>query len=121
MLKSIASMYGFNVASVERFEKQTPENSWTVSSKSKTQPEKKSKSDELKSLFLPTFGVVGSIGFLIFLPYYLVMFGLFIRVVMKAFQCGPGEGVSALLFYPLYKMWKFGSFVEASKSTGGFF
>ena len=114
MLKSIASMYGFNVASVERFEKQTPE---TLSSKSKTQPEKKSISDDLKSLLQPTFGVT----FLIFLPYYLVMLGLFMRVVLKAFQCGPGEGVSALLFYPLYKMWKFGSFVEASKSTGGYF
>lgn len=63
-------------------------------------------------------GIFSIIGFIIFAPWYIAMFILWIRLVMNAFKCSKIEGMTSIFFYPLYKIWKFGSLIETSCKGG---
>ena len=41
------------------------------------------------------------------------MFALWIRVVFYAFKASPLEGISSLLAYKLYNIYKLGTFINA--------
>ena len=45
--------------------------------------------------------------------YFMVMFGLWIRLIVYAFQSDVLEGFSSIFVYQLYNMYKMGSFIHA--------
>lgn len=45
--------------------------------------------------------------------YFVTMFALWIRVVFYAFKASPLEGISSLLAYKLYNIYKLGTFINA--------
>lgn len=59
--------------------------------------------------------------FVIFAPWYFAMFLIWVRLIVAAFKCSAGEGVCAIVFYPLYKLWKFGSLIKMSCETTSIF
>jgi len=58
---------------------------------------------------------------IIFAPWYIAMFIIWVRLVINAFKCSNMEGASAIFFYPLYKIWKLGSLIEANCKSGSIF
>lgn len=46
--------------------------------------------------------------------YVLVIFVLWIRVVISAFQCGTIEGISSIIFPSFYSLYKFGDLIKLS-------
>jgi hypothetical protein len=71
--------------------------------------------DSDSSGILLTFYVIIIIFFAII--YFAVMLGLWIRIVYYAFKSGPGEGISSIIFYQLYTMFKMGSFMDAHNNS----
>lgn len=52
--------------------------------------------------------------FIFIIMYILIIFVLWVRVVISAFQCGTMEGISSLIFPSFYSLYKFGDLIKLS-------